>query len=177
MSSNRNKLRLGYGQVRISEALWLGWNYVNFDLKQVTFPKTENGEPRSVPLHPRVLEALTELKHRHGEVFLTQHGMPYARPKNPDDPRSVPCKTAFKAACRRAGITNFSPHCCRHTWATWHYQANRDLTALQKLGGWKSVAMVMHYAHTNVSEHAVSIEKLPWGKSGREQNEAEEKIA
>ncbi len=46
------------------------------------------------------------------------------------------------AACRRAGIDDFRVHDCRHTWATWLYQANRDLAALQALGGWKTVSMV-----------------------------------
>jgi hypothetical protein len=48
-----------------------------------------------------------------------------------------------------------------HTVATCHYAANRDLGALQKLGGWKSVKMVMRYAHVNVGELAHTIEKLP----------------
>jgi integrase len=47
------------------------------------------------------------------------------------------------------------------TWATWHYAANRDLGALQKLGGWKSVAMVMRYAHVNVGELQHTIDRLP----------------
>jgi integrase len=121
-------------------------------------------KPRSVPLHPRVIFELTRLKHREGPVFLTHKGMPYDKPKpgNDDDHSAgTRIKTAFKVACRRAGIVDFSPHCCRHTWATWHYQANRDFTALQELGGWKSVSMVLRYAHTNVSQHAQSIENLP----------------
>lgn len=67
--------------------------------------------------------------------------------------------------CKRAGITDFSPHDCRHTWATWHYRANRDLTALMELGGWKSAAMVMRYAHVNTSHLAGSIGEI-WGKTG-----------
>jgi integrase len=69
-------------------------------------------------------------------------------------------KTAFRGACRRAGIEDFSPHDCRHTWATWHYAANRDLVALMKLGGWKSERMALRYAHMNVSQHAALAE---WG--------------
>ncbi|MDP3370958.1 MAG: tyrosine-type recombinase/integrase, partial [Brevundimonas sp.] len=74
-------------------------------------------------------------------------------------------KTAWRGMLKRAGLTNFTPHDCRHTWATWHYRENRDLTALMKLGGWKSVAMVMRYAHVNTSELAGSIATI-WGKSG-----------
>ncbi len=38
------------------------------------------------------------------------------------------------------------PHNCRHTWATWHYAANRDIIGLMKLGDWKSDKMVLCYA-------------------------------
>ena len=58
-----------------------------------------------------------------------------------------------------------TPHVCRHTWATWHYIAHRDIAALMKLGGWKSERMVLRYAHVNVEHLADSIEALPWDKS------------
>jgi integrase len=157
---------LGTG-ARAGEALWLDWANVDLDKRQATFRKTKNGEARSVPLHGRVIEALAALPHREGDVFRTDEGKPYTRPRGEAD-RSAGSRihTAFASACRRAAITKFRVHDCRHTWATWHYQANRDLASLQALGGWKTVSMVLRYAHTNVSGHAQSIENLPWGKSG-----------
>ena len=114
------------------------------------------------------MHELTAIKHRKGDVFLTQHREPYARPKagKHDTSAGTRIKSAFAGACRRAGITNFRVHDCRHTWATWHYQANRDLGKLQELGGWKSIQMVLRYAHTNVEHHADSIAKLPWKAAG-----------
>ena len=75
-------------------------------------------------------------------------------------------RPASAAPCRRAGITDFHPHDCRHTWATWHYAANRDLGALMRLGGWKIERMVMRYAHVNVGELADTIDRLPGGILG-----------
>jgi integrase len=75
-------------------------------------------------------------------------------------------KKAFAGACRRAGIADFSAHGCRHTWATWHYAANRDVSALMRLGGWKTVSMVMRYVHANVDEHRHTIDRLPGGNLG-----------
>ncbi|MFL6810479.1 MAG: tyrosine-type recombinase/integrase, partial [Bradyrhizobium canariense] len=75
-------------------------------------------------------------------------------------------KTAFKAACRRAGVVDFHPHDCRHTFATWHSQQNRDIGGLMRLGGWKSERMVMRYAHVNVGELQHTINKLPGGYAG-----------
>jgi integrase len=69
-------------------------------------------------------------------------------------------------ACRRAGIKNFRPHDCRHTWASWLYAENRDLVGLMRLGGWRSERMVLRYAHVNVADLAPAIQQLPWGNYG-----------
>jgi integrase len=66
---------------------------------------------------------------------------------------------------KHAKITDFTPHDCRHTWATWHYAANRDMLGLMRLGGWKSHEMVARYAHVNPDDLAPSIQGF-WGESG-----------
>ena len=71
----------------------------------------------------------------------------------------------FAIACRKAGIENFRPHDCRHTWATWQYARRRNFAELKELGGWKSDAMVFRYAHVNPDHLADAIEALPWEKS------------
>jgi integrase len=151
-----------YTGARAGEALWLDWINVDLTRAHVSFPKTKNGEARGVPLHPRVVAALANLKSRTGEVF-----RPYSKPRSADDTSAgTRIKNAFAGGCRRAGIMDFHPHDCRHTWATWHYAANRDLGGLMRLGGWKSERMVMRYAHVNVGELQHSIEKLPGGNLG-----------
>jgi integrase len=156
---------LGTG-ARLSEALYLDWAQVNLAAAHVSFLDTKNGEARGVPLHSRVVAALANLEHRLGRVFLRPDGLPYAFKSD----GGGQIKTAFNGACRRAGIADFSPHDCRHTWATWHYRANRDLLALKKLGGWKSERMVMRYAHVNTGELAHTIKAITWGESGDTKN-------
>jgi integrase len=151
-----------YTGARVSEALYLDWQHVDLGRAHVVFIDTKNGEDRGVPLHPRIITDLTALKSHDGPIFRRPDGQPYER----KDEGGGQIKTAFAGACHRAGIANFRPHDCRHTWATWHYAANRDLAALMKLGGWKSERMVLRYAHVNVAHLAASIEALPWGKSG-----------
>jgi integrase len=157
-----------YTGARAGEALWLDWRDVDLSRAHVQFPKTKNGDARGVPLHPRAVAALANLGGRNSsEVFRRPDGMPYERPKRSDDTSAGSrIKTAFRAACRRAGIVDFHPHDCRHTWATWHYAKNRDLGGLMKLGGWKSERMVMRYAHVNVGELQHTIDKLPGGNLG-----------
>jgi integrase len=156
-----------YTGARIGEALWIDWRRVDLQRRHVTFVETKNGETRGVPLNNRVVAALANLPHREGEVFRRPDGLPYQRLRHADDVSAgTRIKTAFKAACRRAQIEDFHPHDCRHTWASWHYAENRDLTALMALGGWKSIAMVMRYAHANVDEHRHTIDRLPGGRTG-----------
>jgi integrase len=126
-----------------------------------------------VPLNERVVAALANLPHREGEVFQTHTGRPYARPKLRDDGSDggagVCIAGAFAGACHRAGIEDCHPHTCRHTFATWHYQTHRDLQRLMQIGGWKSIQMVMRYAHTNVDQHLASVDALPGGRLGERQ--------
>jgi integrase len=166
-----------YTGARAGEAVWLDWRDVDLGRAHVTFPKTKNGDARGVPLHPRVVATLANLPHRKGAVFRKPGrvmrdgsktlGTPYAPSRGGDDTSAgARIRSAFKGACKRAKITDFHPHDCRHTWATWHYAANRDLGALQRLGGWKSVRMVMRYAHVNVGELSHTINSLPGGDLG-----------
>jgi integrase len=155
---------------RVGEALWLDSRHVDLKRGHVSFPKTKNGEARGIPLHPRVIAALANLPHHEGCVFRRPDGAAYERPDADDDSDTSAgsrISTAFSGACKRAGVIDFHPHDCRHTWATWHYAANRDLGALQKLGGWKSVRMVMRYTHVNVDELRHTIDALPWAGGNR----------
>jgi integrase len=166
-----------YTGARAGEAVWLDWRDVDLSRAHVSFPKTKSGEARGVPLHRRVVAALANLEGRADEVFRRPDGKPYSRPRNADDTSAgTRIKKAFAGACRRAGITNFHPHDCRHTWATWHYAQNRVLVGLMRLGGWKSERMVIRYAHVNVGELQHTINKLPGGNLGDNNERKLEKL-
>lgn len=144
---------------RLGEALALDWRDVDLSRAHAAFGvdvPTKNGDRRGVPLHPRALAALANLPHRAGPVFRRPDKQPYAA--KADGGGQI--KTAFNGACRRAGIKDFHPHDCRHTFATWHYALNRDLAALMRLGGWRTVTMVLRYAHVNASDLAPGVMKL-----------------
>lgn len=151
---------LFYTGARISEAMDLQLHDLDLDRAHVQFIDTKNGTSRGVPLHTLVVTALRDYlavyRHNGGDVFRREDGAEYKHEAKASDR----IKTVFKRACARAGITNFRIHDTRHTWATWHYQKNRDLGALQKLGGWKTLEMVMRYAHTNVEELSDTIARL-----------------
>ena len=154
---------LFYTGSRLSEAVYLDWRDLDLGRGHVSFTDTKNGEARGVPLHDRVIAELANMADREGAVFRRPDGRPYK--VKLDGGGQI--KTAFKGACRRAGISNFTPHDCRHTWATWHYAANRNMAALMELGGWKSEAMVMRYAHVNSDHLRATIAALPSTKSAQ----------
>jgi integrase len=47
----------------------------------------------------------------------------------------------------KCGIENFRWHDLRHTCANWHRKAGTPTYVLQRLGAWKTPAMVKKYAH------------------------------
>jgi integrase len=161
---------------RAAEALWLDWRCVDLARAHVSFSKTKNGTARGMPLHRDLVAELANLPHRDGCVFRRPDGKPY--PPRPALNASAGCvfRTAFQTAVRRAGLTNFRVHDCRHTWATWFFAAHHDLIALQTLGGWKTLSMVTRYAHSNSETYRESINALPSirEKSGNEKSRERE---
>ena len=166
---------------RLSEALYLDWADVDLTKRRVWFLDTKNGESRGVPLNERVVLELANLPHRKGAVFRRPDGAPYERRLG----GGGQIATAWTGVCRRAWFAKkavirrrngrkatvwrpfYSPHDCRHSWATWFYSETRDLRALMELGGWKSERMVMRYTHVNPDHLRTQIDALPCEKSGK----------
>ena len=101
-------------------------------------PSAKGKRALTVPLND---DAVTVLREQQGQdrrwVF------PYR-----GKPVESPARTTFKAAKRKAGLpAGFTWHCLRHTWASWHVQSGTPLAVLQQLGGWKTLSMVLRYAH------------------------------
>jgi len=147
---------------RVGEALFLDWRNVDLSRAHVTFERTKNGEARGVPLTAELVAMLANLPTRSGAVFRRPDGRSYSDFRDEGDTSAGSrIKTAFAGACRRAGIADFHPHDCRHTWATWHYERNRDLIGLMHDGGWKSLRMVERYAHVNKDHRRGAYDALP----------------
>jgi integrase len=117
----------------------LEWSRV--DLKRrIAWVSPEDAKGKDFISVPLSDEAVTVLKAQEGQhkrwVF------PYRKTTIAN-----PANSAWKKALMRAGIKNFRWHDLRHTWASWHVQSGTTLAELQALGGWKTLAMVMVYAH------------------------------
>ena len=122
---------------RRGELLKLEWPDVDMRRREFTLRKTKNDETRVVPMTPEVHEVFVALWQQRrldtNRVFL-YNGKPW---KNP--------RTAFAAACRRAGITNLRFHDFRHTASTNMRRAGIATTTAMRIVGHKSEQMHRRY--------------------------------
>jgi integrase len=129
-----------YAGPRRGELLKLRWSNVDFGLTLINFTETKTNRDRSVPMEPIVREALLELSEQagNGEFVFT----------NPDiGTRYTDVKKSFSAACREAGITNFTFHDLRHTFGTRFADAGVDVVKIKELMGHASIVTTMRYIH------------------------------
>lgn len=138
--------------MRQGEILSLKWSSVNLENRMcwVNAELAKSGHGRAIPLNDEALALITSQVGKHPEFVFTRcgHGMVQIDDK------------MFKRACRKAGIEEFRFHDLRHTWASWHAQAGTPLTKLQALGGWRTIQMVMRYAHlspVHLTEHVSNV--------------------
>lgn len=153
---------------RLSEALYLDWKDVDLGAGEATFWETKNGDVRIVPMPPEAVSDLANMRHKTGAVFRTQMGRPYASRGGAGGGQ---IKTAWRTMCTEAKIGNFTPHDCRHTFATWYLRQNpKDAAGLMKICGWRSVTMVQRYAHLDVEDVKPRVSDI-WGKDGKQQKQ------
>lgn len=144
---------LGTG-CRIGEAISLEWDKVSLDRSFGWIGKTKNGEPRGVHLPEAVTTALANIEGREGLVFGYRD-----RWSVYDD---------WEPACAAIGLSDFTPHDCRHTWATWMRQyGGMDLRGLLATGAWRDIHSVLRYQHVTAGEASKAADKLPLNAAKR----------
>ena len=132
--------------MRRGEVFGLEWRDVDFGKDgngMITVRDTKNHETRYVPLSVRVREALAAHPKRIVEgkvcphVFTRDDGSPFTDVRYP-----------LAASLKRAGIDrHITFHHLRHTFASQAVMKGVDLRTVARLGGWKTLQMVMRYAH------------------------------
>lgn len=141
---------------RMGEAIALDWRDVDLGARRTAFTATKNGTSRGVPLNDAAFAALANLGHREGRVFRTHTGEPYKI----TEWRSGNIMRGLSVACRKAGIENFHPHDCRHTFASWAVMAGVPLRTVAELLGHKTIAMTMRYSHLSASHLQEAVDAI-----------------
>lgn len=128
--------------LRHREVLHLQWPEVDFSRRTVTILEQKNKSIDTLPLNIRALDVLKErAKVRHltsKYVFFTSTG------------NAILINNVLRglhSAIEKANIGHLCFHDLRHTFATRLVQAEVDLYTVEKLGRWKTLSMVMRYAH------------------------------
>jgi integrase len=147
--------------LRQDNVVQLQWANVDIDRKVAWAWSDEmkGKADHSIPLNQDALDVLkAQLEKRKNKclyVFADGEGRPYG----------YPAGRSWKSALKRTGIPEgFRWHDLRHTWATWHIMNETPVEVLMKLGGWKSLAMVLKYAHlgqSHLASHASNISLPP----------------
>ena len=126
----------------------LRWSQISKDGRYMSIESTQtkNGKPALIPLNgdardilkrrERAQEELVKrrpfLRGKIDGVFVQDNGKPFSR--------SAVCNKTWRKAVDLAGLpkgTSF--HTLRHTFATWHFQAQTDTRELMEIGGWRSL--------------------------------------
>jgi integrase len=128
---------------RISEALAVTWDDVDFSRGRVLIRQTKIGEERRAHMPAELIAALAHIPgERRGRVFsFKSRGN---------------CKTQWASACKRAGITFLSYHACRHGFATGLLDQGVNPVTVAKRGGWKDARHVFETYGHDVAEEAVT---------------------
>ena len=144
--------------IRLGALLRLRWQHVDFSLGQIAIPQELDKAKRGyrVAMNDRVREVLSELP-RHSE---------YAFAKPDGSPRRS-IRTAFKAACRRAAILDFTFHDLRHTAASRIVMAGGSLYVAGRHLGHRTPSMAARYAHLS-PDHMRDVAALTMARPGAE---------
>lgn len=144
--------------LRQSNVLQLEWSCV--DLARchawVRSENSKNRKPISVNLNARAMDVLNRQIGKHPVRVFTCNGKPISEVVN----------QTWKSALARAGIQDLRWHDLRHTWATWLRQLGTPTHELQRMGGWKTAAMVERYAHVapdHLAQAAARLESVGVG--------------
>lgn len=102
----------------------------------------KNGERRSIPMNDLLHHTLEEVRIKTlGPVFPNRKGTQYRN-----------FRTPFNNAVRKAGISDFTFHDLRHTFASRLVMSGVELPTVKELMGHKDIKMTLRYTHLS-SDH------------------------
>lgn len=142
--------------LREGNVIGLEWSQVDLQRRVawIHADQVKTGKPIGIPLSDAAMQVLNAIDTQYeGEKKRPSRVFVYA-----GKPVTKTSTRAWWKALERAGlgeyegknqkfVPNFRWHDLRHTWASWHVMNGTPLEVVQKLGGWKTLQMVMRYAH------------------------------
>ncbi len=121
----------------------LRWDQIDFVNRVVRLPRTKSGR-LSLPMNATTISTLQTL-HAAGDLK-SPYVFPHTAGRKAGEPvRDI--KNGFHRALELAGISDFTWHDLRHTFASWLMMRGAALRSVAELLGHQSLKMTMRYAH------------------------------
>jgi len=143
--------------MRLGEILGLTWAQVDFRKGLIRVERTKSGLSRLIPINTSLYGVLEAIRGQSSGAFLFRN----AKTEKP----LTSVKTAFKAACRRAGIAGLRFHDLRHTFASRLVERGADLITVKELLGHSSVKITERYTHSQGEQKKSAVSLLAAGDS------------
>jgi site-specific recombinase XerD len=130
----------------------------------ISVPRSKNGDARHVPVNAVVRSILFDLaskRQRPSDPSERLFGCRYTEASK-FLPKAVEraSQTLRKVGKDMARLDGYTWHGNRHTFASRLVMAGADLPSVQKLGGWRTLAMVQRYAHLAPDHLRTTVERL-----------------
>jgi integrase len=150
--------------LRWSEQARIRWRDVDVLTGMLTVSPSKNGDGRTIPMNTVVGTVLFDLslnrpqpEDADGIVFKTPYRTVARALERAVNAAIATLLSAGRDASRLQG---FTWHGCRHTWASRLVMAGVDPVTVQRLGGWRTLAMVQRYAHLAPDHLRAAMERL-----------------
>lgn len=140
--------------MRQGEIMNLRWENVDLFKGRITLHQTKNGERRTVPLRGLALQLIQGIA-THKRLHI---GLLF--PSKEDQNKPIDLRFPWEQALKKAGITNFRFHDCRHSCASYLLMNGATLAEISEVLGHKTLAMVKRYSHLSEMHSAGVIERM-----------------
>ena len=127
-----------YTGLRHGEILRIGPENIRNGMIEVG-PHTKNGEPRNVPIHPRIQEAVRRLPYPHASRTLDKWWM---------------------KARDAAGFPDTRFHDLRHTMASWLIQNGASMAVVRDILGHSNITVTDRYSHLRSQDHRDAVNSI-----------------
>ena len=137
--------------LRLSEAINLKWNDIAWDEKHIRVWTNKSDTPRSIPMSSSCFASLDHITKRIDSVTSDGPFVEFTL-------HSV--RHRWDAMKKRLGLhgdKEFTPHCCRHTFASWLVQKGVPIFTVKELCGHKCIEITMRYAHLHCDNRTSAI--------------------
>jgi integrase len=137
---------------RLREILNIKIKDIDFKTSKINLRHTKTGENDPVTMSEHLIEVLRDHLKSNNEseyLFCNSDGSPLKD-----------IRTAFNNALKEAGIKDCRFHDLRHTFASHLAMKGVKIRTLQELGRWKTISMVMRYAHLSPEHQKEAVDTL-----------------